>query len=162
MRKQHFQWIGVALLLGAAGWRLWMAFRPDPAASEKAWFYDLGERKLFVSERGQIPPIRGINDATEDGVRAVVIAPPGRCDDPAARRIAYLETNAPELQKALLAARQSGTEPAISRGQAQALRLVRRPTDPDWVSLATPEGERIVSEWAVPGPDGITPAVCTP
>jgi hypothetical protein len=35
-------------------------------------------------------------------------------------------------------------------------------TDAEWVSLATPEGELIVSEWAVPGPDGQSPAVCTP
>jgi len=162
VNKQHFQWIAVVLLVAAAGWRLWVAFRPESGPSEKAWFYDLSEKKLFVANRGSIPPIRGMNDATDDGVRAVVVAPPGKCDDPDARRIAYLETNAPELKKALDTARASGSEPAISRGQAQSLRLVRRLTDTDWVSLATPEGERIVSEWVIPGPDGQSPAVCTP
>ena len=95
-------------------------------------------------------------------MRAVVVAPAGKCDDPEARRIAYLETNAPELKQALDAARASGKEPAISRGQAQSLRLVRRVTDAEWFSLATAEGEQIVSEWVVPGPDGQSPAVCTP
>lgn len=162
MKKQHIQSISIVILLVAAGWRLWVAFRPESGPSEKAWYYDLSEKKLFVADRGSIPPIRGMNDATADGVRAVVVAPPGKCDDKEARRIAYLETNAPELKQALDAARASGSEPAISRGQAQSLRLVRRVTDAEWVSLATPEGEQIVSEWAVPGPDGQSPAVCTP
>jgi len=162
MKKQHFQWVSIVVLIAAAGWRLWVAFRPESGPSEKAWYYDLSEKKLFAADRGSIPPIRGMNDATADGVRAVVVAPAGKCDDPEARRIAYLETNAPELKQALDAARASGTEPAISRGQAQSLRLVRRVTDTEWFSLATAEGERIVSEWVVPGPDGQSPAVCTP
>ncbi len=162
MRRQNFKWIGVALLVVAAGWRLWMALRSDPGVSERAWFYDLSEKKLFIAQRGLIPPIRGINSAEEDGVRAVVVAPPGKCDDPAARRIAYLETNAPELKQSLDTARAAGTTPTISRGQAQSLRLVRRPNDTTWFSLGSPEGEAIVSEWAVPGPDGLSPSVCTP
>lgn len=162
MRRQNLKWIGVVMLMLAAGWRLWVALRPDSGVSEKAWFYDLSEKKLFVAQRGLVPPIRGINNAEEDGVRAVVVAPPGRCDDPNARRIAYLETNAPELKQALDAARASGTVPSVSRGQAQSLRLVRRLTDVTWVSLASTEGEVIVSEWAVPGAEGLSPAVCTP
>lgn len=162
MRKQNLQWIAAVILIAAASWRLWIFFRSDSGPSEKAWFYDLSEKKLFVAERGLVPPIRGMNDAQEDGVRAVVVAPPGKCDEASARRIAYLETNAPELKKSLDAARASGAVPTVSRGQAQSLRLVRRVTDAEWVSLATPEGELIVSEWAVPGPDGQSPAVCTP
>ena len=91
MQRQNFKWIGVAVLVAAAGWRLWMALRSDPGVSERAWFYDLSEKKLFVAQRGLVPPIRGINSSEEDGVRAVVVAPPGKCDDPAARRIAYLD-----------------------------------------------------------------------
>ena len=98
----------------------------------------------------------------EDGVRAVVIAPAGRCEDEKARRIAYLETSAPELKKALDAARASGQPPTISRGAAQGLRWVRRLSDADWVAITSEEGERIVSEWAVPGPDGLSPSVCSP
>lgn len=162
MRKQNLQWIAAVILIAAAGWRLWVVLRSDSGPSEKAWFYDLSEKKLFVAERGLVPPIRGVNDAQEDGVRAVVVAPPGKCDDASARRIVYLETNAPELKKSLDAARAAGVVPTVSRGQAQSLRLVRRVTDAEWVSLATPEGERIVSEWAVPGADGQSPAVCTP
>jgi len=40
--------------------------------------------------------------------------------------------------------------------------LVRRVTDDQWVPLTSPAGERIVSEWNVPGPDGRYPVVCAP
>lgn len=162
MTKQQMQWVSAAVLVAAAGWRLWVAFRPEPAFSEKAWFYDLSRKELFVSDRGGIAPIRGMDGPEEDGVRAVVIAPPGKCDDPKQRRIAYLEMHAPELKKALEAAKASGGSPTISRAQAQTLRLVKRVGDAGWVPLGSPEGEQVVSEWAVPGPDGVTPAVCAP
>lgn len=162
MNKSHIQWISAVVLLGIAGWRFWVFLSSQSGPSEKAYFYDLSEKKLFVAERGLVPPIRGINDAEEDGVRAVVVAPTGRCEDEKARRIAYLETSAPELKKALDAARASGQPPNISRGTAQGLRWVRRLTDTDWVAITSEEGERIVSEWAVPGTDGLSPSVCSP
>ncbi len=59
MKKQHFQWIAVVVLIAAAGWRLWVAFRPESGPSEKAWYYDLSEKKLFVAGRGSIPPSAG-------------------------------------------------------------------------------------------------------
>ena len=88
MRKQNLQWMAAVVLIAVASWRLWIVFRSDSGPSEKAWFYDLSEKKLFVAERGLVPPIRGMNDAQEDGVRAVVVAPPGKCDEASARRIA--------------------------------------------------------------------------
>jgi len=162
MKKSQIQWMTAVVLLGIAGWRFWVFLSSQSGPSEEAYFYDLSEKKLFVAERGVFPPIRGINDTLEDGVRAVVIAPAGRCEDEKARRIAYLETSAPELKKALDAARASGQPPTISRGAAQGLRWVRRLSDADWVAITSEEGERIVSEWAVPGPDGLSPSVCSP
>lgn len=154
--------LGAALIVAFAAWRVWTAMQAEPGVSEKAWFYDESALRLFVAPRGLIPPIAGIDGPGADGVRAVVVAPPGRCDDAAARRIAYLETTTPELKQVLEAAKAAGRPPEVSRGAAQAQRLVRRPEDAGWVSLVSPEGEAIVSGWATPGPDGVTPAVCSP
>lgn len=150
-----------AALIGLAGGLFWRFLQENAGDSEKAYFYDLSEKKLFVADRSAIPPIRGINDAQADGVRAVVVATNGRAEDKAGRRIAYLETNSPELKQDLETARANSTVPAIARGAAQQFRLVKRPDDRDWVSLATPEGEQIVSEWTTWGGDQ-PPVVCNP
>lgn len=154
--------VAALLILGLAGVQLWRFFAANRVGGEQAYFYDLSERKLFVAPRDSIPPIRGVNDATEDGVRAVVISRTGKPDDRASHVVAYLETCAPELKRALEEARRQGTAPALGRSEAQSLRRVRRPAEADWHPLDSPEGDRIVTEWAVPGPDGVTPVVCTP
>lgn len=149
-------------LFGLAGVITWRFLHESDGISEKAFYYDLSEQKLFVAERGLIPPIRGLNDATEDGVRAVVISRSGKSEDKASHEIAYLETYSPELKQQMEAAKAAGTSPAMGRTSAQAHRLVKRVKDVDWVSLATPEGERIVAEWTTSGPNGASPVVCSP
>lgn len=154
--------IAALAMLGLAGFFAYRFFSADTGISEKAYFYDLSEKKLFVAARGLVPPIRGINDATEDGVRAVVISTNGKPEQVSSHRIAYLEKVSPELKQQMEAARASGTSPTMGRSAAQGHRMVKRVEDAEWVSLLTPEGEKIVSEWAVPGPDGNTPVVCSP
>lgn len=161
-RSQSLKFAAAAALFGVAGLLVWRFLQDDGGVSEKAFFYDLSEQKLFVAERGLVPPIRGVNDAEEDGVRAVVISTNGRPGDRRTWTVAYLETCTPELKQQLTAARAAGTAPEISRTAAQTLRLVRRPQDREWVSLTTPEGERIVSEWATAGEGDSAPVVCTP
>ena len=151
-----------ASLFALAAVQAWRFLHDGDGISEKAFYYALSEKMLFVAERGLIPPIRGINDATEDGVRAVVISRSGKADDRAGREIAYLETYSPELKQQMEAAKAAGTSPAMGRTAAQGHRLVKRVKDVDWVSLATPEGERIVCEWTVSGPNGPVPIVCSP
>lgn len=151
----------LALLAGAAG-MVWRFLRSGDGVSEKAFFYDLSEGRLFVAERGLVPPIRGVNDAVEDGVRAVVVSTNGRPTDRRTWTIAYLETSTPELKRQLDAARAAGTAPELGRTAAQAMRLVRRPGDAEWVSLASPEGEQIVTEWVTAGTGDRPPVVCTP
>lgn len=153
---------GALLTLGLAGFLFWRFFAANRVGGEQAYFYDLSEQRLFVASRDSIPPIRGLNDATADGVRAVVISRTGKPSDRSSHGVAYLETCTPALKQALETARQQGVAPALSRSEAQSQRLVRRPADADWHAIDSPEGERIVTEWAVPGPEGITPVVCTP
>lgn len=153
---------GAVVLMGLAAWGIWRFLHEDTGVSEKAFFYDLSEQKLFVADRGSIAPIRGINDAIEDGVRAVVISTNGQPQMKRSWHIAYLEMYAPELKAALVAAQKSGAQPAVSRSDAQGMRLVKRVADANWVALSSPEGERIASEWVHLAAPGTQAVVCSP
>src|ERR1041384_5143678 len=84
--------LGLAVvMLGVAGFFLVRFFRQDDGVSEKIYFYDLSEKKLFTAARTSVPPIKGINDAVEDGVRAVAISTTGNCRDKASLRADFLE-----------------------------------------------------------------------
>lgn len=151
----------IALLAVAAplGWR---ALRGDRGSSERAFFYDQSRQKLFAAPRTAVPPIRGLDDAEEDAVRAVVISRTGKPGDKSSWTIAYLERYSPELKRQMEVAQAHGTSPLMGRTEAQRHRFVRRPADSEWFALNTPEAEAILTGWAVPGPDGVTPVVCTP
>jgi len=153
--------VTAVVLLGIAVALCVRSFRSDTGVSESAFFYDLSEKKLFAAPREALPPICGVNDAAEDAVRAVVIAPGGNPDDQAARKIAYLEKYAPELKQNLNLVRAGKAEPLPSRTR-NGYRFVKREADAGWHPLNSPEGEKIVVEWNVPGPDGKYPVVCTP
>lgn len=155
------------VLLAGAGMLFFRFFGERRQAEELAYFYDLSEKKLFSAPRTLVPPIRGINDDTADGVRAVVIAASGDPRDLTSRKIAYLERYAPELKRQV-EVMQSGEEasvPAgarITRGAAQSLTFVRRVDDETWYPLNSPEAEKIMTEWQSQGLNGATPAVCVP
>jgi hypothetical protein len=136
--------------------------RGDGGVTEKTFFYDLSEKKLFAGPRNAVPPIRGLNDATEDAVRAVVISTNANPADKKSWKIAYLEKYTPELKRQIEEAKRAGTSPEMGRGAAQAHRLVRRLEQTEWFPMTTPEGEQIATEWATPGSNGITPVVCVP
>ncbi len=163
MDRSNSSQLGIAaVLLCVAGFLSWRFFQSNDGISEKAFFYDLSEKKLFTADRSSMPPIRGVNDETHDAVRAVVISTTGKPEDKTSWSVAYLEMYSPELKQQLEEARASGNSPAMGRAAAQHQRLVKRPTDSTWHSLASPEGERIASEWAQPTTNGITPVVCSP
>lgn len=149
------------VLLGGAGILFARFLKQDSGVGENEFFYDLSEKKLFAAPRDSLPPIRGINDAEEDGVRAVVIASGSKPDDKAARKIAYLEKYAPELKQHLGKVRAGEAEPLPTRVR-NGYRLVKRVEDEVWHPLNTPQGEKILTEWNVAGPDGSYPVVCTP
>jgi hypothetical protein len=150
-----------AVLLGVA--LFWLArFAGKSGAGDNAFFYDLSEKKLFTAPRTSVPPIKGINDAEADAVRAVVISTSGSPSDRASWKVAYLEKYSPELKGQMEKARAEGGSPAMGRSEAVAHRFVKRPGDAEWFPMNSPQAEQIVTEWAVPGPGGVTPVLCTP
>ena len=163
LNSSNFLKLVLALvMLGAAGFFLVRFFTQDDGVSEKSYFYDLSEKKLFTATRTLVPPIKGINDAVEDGVRAVVVSTTGNCRDKSSLKVAYLESFSPELKMQMETAQRTGGSPLMSRGMALGHRLVKRPTDTNWFPMSSPEAERILNEWATPGPNGVTPVVCAP
>lgn len=148
-------------LLGAATYLLTRFLGQGDGIAEETFFYDLSEKKLFAGPREALPPIRGLNDAEEDGVRAVVIALNDDPKDKANRKIAYLEKYAPEFKQQLEKVRAGQAEP-LSSQMRNTLRFVRRVDDAEWHPVSSPEGEKILTEWNIPGPDGKFPPICVP
>jgi len=139
-------------------YRTWSSGDTGP----RGFFYDLSAGRLFEGPIDAIPPVAGIDGPDADGYRAVVVSVTGKPDERSSWRVAYLERYSPELQRQMELARQGGPAPAIPRSEAQAHRWVRRTNDTEWVPIASEAGGRIVTEWAQPGPDGITPVALTP
>ena len=160
-KSNAFKLTFALVLLGGATYMAVGFFRQGDGVSEKTFFYDLSEKKLFAASREALPPIRGLNDAEEDAVRAVVIAPSGNPKDKAGLKIAYLEKYAPEFKQRLEQVRLGKAEP-FPRGTRDAFRFVKRPEGAEWFAVSSPEGGRILTEWNVAGPDGKYPAVCVP
>ena len=157
--------IGVMVLLSIAAASTIRYFRNRGGdADGMVYFYDLTEQKLFPAPRPSVPPIRGINNAEQDGVRAIVISDSGNPKDKKHQHIAYLEKYTAEIKAQFEAVRQGGAggQVAVRRDAVPANTLVRRLNEPEWHPMNSPEGEKIVSEWNVPGPDGSYPTVCVP
>jgi hypothetical protein len=137
----------------------------------RIWFYDQSEQKLYAVPRDTIPPHPGIGGTKGDGVRAIVVALPQEQKDPAKRQIAYLETYTLELQELLegvRAARAAGQPyagklPDSESNFIQKNTLVRRPTESSWHDIASPEGQKIMTEWRKTlAPEGQPLVVCVP
>jgi hypothetical protein len=152
--------LSLGLLSGAAV--LFANFlKRDKGIVENTFFYDMSQKKLFSAPRESLPPMRGLDNAEEDAVRAVVVAVNGDPKDKVSRKIAYLEKYTPELKEHLAKVREGKAEP-LPRGSRDSYRFVKRVDDPEWRAINTPEGEKILGEWNVPGPDGKYPVVCAP
>jgi hypothetical protein len=149
------------MLLGSAGLMFARFLRQNDGVTERTFFYDLSEKKLFAASREALPPIRGLNDAVEDAVRAVVIVANGNPNDKASRKIAYLEKYAPEFKQQLEKVRNGQADP-LPREARNGFIFVKRVDDTEWHAMSSPEGEKILTEWNVPGPDGKFPIVCAP
>ena len=148
------------VLLGLAGYAFARFFSRNDGISEKTFFYDLSEKKLFAVSRETLPPARGLNDAEEDAVRAVVISR-GHPEDKSSYTIAYLEKYAPEFKQNLAEVRLGKAEPLPSAVR-NGYRFVKRVEDAEWHRVNTPQGQAILNGWNVAGPDGKFPTVCVP
>jgi hypothetical protein len=145
-------------------------FKLMPASesrSEKAYFYDLEQKQLFVAPRNSIPPINGIKGAPLAGVRAIVISRTGNPADMKHREIAYLEKYSPELREKFETIQQEeaaghASDVVIDRHMLPTMTLVRRLNDTEWHPLSSDEGAKITMEWNTPDPDGRVPVVCSP
>ena len=154
--------LGLALTLLAGAGVCFVKLRPAPEQSEKGFFYDVATQKLFVAPRTLLPPIPGINGKELTAFRAIVISTNGNPRDKTSRQIAYLETYSPELKLAMEAFRAGKTTSAASHEERQTQILVKRVNETEWHTVKSPEGEQILTEWNVPGPDGKLPVVCSP
>lgn len=154
----------MVLLLAAVGLVAISILHRTNDPDGKVYFYDLSQQKLFAAPRSSVPPIRGIDNDEQDGVRAIVISENGNPADRKHRRIAYLEKYTPQLKAQFEAIQKNGVDGTTSlrREDVPASTLVRRLTDRDWYPMNSAEGEKIVSEWNVPGPNGTYPVVCVP
>lgn len=162
MNKSNILKLMLALaLLGGAVFLLVRFLGQGDGIAESAFFYDLSERKLFAGPREALPPIRGINNAEEDGVRAVVIALNDNPTDKAGRKIAYLEKYTPEFKQQLEKVRAGQAEPLSSQVR-NTMRFVRRVDEVEWHPVSSPEGEKILTEWNVPDANGKFPPLCVP
>jgi hypothetical protein len=166
-QKSLLKGVAASALLLLAGWLGYRAWRGTGEQQELVYFYDLSEQKLFPAPRSAVPPIRGINNADEDGVRAIVISPTGDPRDKQQRRVAYLEKYSAQLKQMFEAVRRAeasgeSTAGALSRGAVPANTFVRRVNEREWHVMTSAEGEKIVNEWNVPGAEGKYPAVCVP
>lgn len=161
--SQTLRLVIAAAMLGLAGRLVYSSALKGRNASDRAFFYDLREKKLFTAPRDSVPPIKGLKGGEDDGVRAIVIATNGNPADHSARTIAYLEKYSPTLKAQILRARREGGSLEMGRTEAMGHRLVKRLADSEWFPMSSPIGERIVSEWAVPRPNGgVVPVVCLP
>src|SRR5262245_26142945 len=161
-KSQRMLVILALCILSAAAYLLYRYVTGRAAPSEQAFFYDVSEHKLFKAARNRIPPIKGLNDSEEDGMRAVVISTNGNPADKRSWIIAYLEKYSSELKAQMEKAQATGISPEFGREQALQHRFVRRLADTKWFPMSSPEAERIVTEWAIPGPNGVAPVVCAP
>jgi len=119
---------------------------------------------LYSAPRDTIPP-------DGHGVRAIVVAFRGEENDPAKRRVAYLETYGQPLKEALeraKVARNSGkvVKDAPPSRESELFRtnnLVKRADETEWYVAGSPEGRRVMSAWRIwRAADGREPVVCLP
>lgn len=167
-RKLILQFGLVAALLAVAavlGFGYWHNQTRD--TTEKVYFYDLSQQKLFGAPRASVPPIAGLNGQADGAVRAIVVTPTGNPREKKQVTIAYLEKYTPEMKTLFDSLRQAeaagkSTAGMIPHGMVPRSTLVRRLNETKWHFMTSPEGERIVSGWNVPDANGRYPVVCVP
>ena len=122
-------------LLAVAGVMVYRFIRDNRGAAEKAFFYDVSQKRLFTAARTAVPPIRGVDGPEEDAFRAVVISTNATPEDKASWKIVYLERYSPELKQQMQSAQAGGAPPGMGRMMAPRFRAERIAVPP---SIAPP------------------------
>lgn len=164
----------LAVLLISAGVVGAVQLRKSSRTGEEgmqSFFFDESEQRIFLAPRESVPPLEGVGGEAGDGVSAILVACRGDQADPAKRRIAYLETNAPPLKQLFEDIRSARARGEIYEGKGPDResdfvaknKLVRREGETTWHAMNTKEGIKIVDEWkAWRCDDGQGMVVCTP
>lgn len=156
-----------AVVIGA----MQMSRSGDGEEHLKIWFYDVSESKLYAAPKDTLAPHAGVGGATDDGVKAIVVACRGECGDASKREIAYLEKCSPELKgmlEGIRAARARGEKytgkmPAREDDFVNKNTFVRRAGEETWHAMSSKVGREIVVEWQRKTcADGQSRVVCTP
>ena len=130
--------------------------------SDKAWFYDLNTRQLFVGKDDQIPPIEApsgpLPNGEPAGIKAYVFS---YADEPneSERFIGFLETSVP---REIMERRESIKPKAGGTEQWGYGKLVRRVKDKYWVPGDSDEGRAILKEAYLLNETGERARYCPP
>lgn len=132
--------VAVVILL-VAGVALFLQFRTPPAPLAGLWYYDEDAKKLVVVPDA-IPPT---SFKGADAVRAYVLGC-GDCKDESKLTVKYIEKFTPDAvgklkgmgitTYAMLASEPSATQEG---------RLVKKPTDTEWVESSSDQGQAILN-----------------
>jgi len=141
--------VSVVLVVGLIVFGIWLTL-PEKVIEdvnyEKEWFYDLKHQRLFVVEKGQIPPIEApsgpLANGEPAGVRAYVFTyshEPNTTDT----FIGFLETTDPNVDKSSIGPMDLRVSGAEIWGKG---RLIRRVKDEKWVPANSDAGRAILKE----------------
>jgi hypothetical protein len=137
----------------------------------QAYYFDESEQRLYLAARESVPPLVGVGGAENDGVRAIVVACRGECEDESKRKVAYYETYAPPLKQLFEDIRSARAKGDVYEGKGVEREgdfvakntMVRRDGETNWHAMNTKEGMKIVDEWkSWRCGDGRGMVVCTP
>ncbi|MFC1677371.1 hypothetical protein ACFL3G_09965 [Planctomycetota bacterium] len=137
----------ISILLIVILFLVWPESVTKPAATKKAWYYDLNTGKLFVAEADQNPPIKAPSGPLPNGELAGVLAHVYKSyhDKNAEPFIAFVEKLTDEAQKTRpvkLGPPEKRTEQEIKLWNTG--RLIKRVDDDEWVSYSSPKGQNII------------------
>ena len=157
--------VSVVLVVGLIVFAIWLTL-PKKVVEvenyEKDWFYDLKHRRLFVSRKGQIPPIEApsgpLANGEPAGVRAYVFT---YSNEPNTTEtfIGFLETTDPNVDKSSIGPMDLRVSGAEIWGKG---RLIRRVKDEKWVPANSDAGRAILKETFRQNESGEIPHYCPP
>lgn len=143
----------VLMLIGA-----YRVLRAAPPHGERSFWYDVGDKRLYVAAKDLVPPQDG------DAYPATVI----RWKKGGEKKVAFITSYTDELRGLLEEQRDAkakGEPPPEKLGDrlwVTANTLVRTPESEQWLPKSSPGGLRIIAVLTTRGPEGEFPQICSP